>query len=90
MRGVVFSVESVMGHLQYGHLHGIRHLQKGTCKEYYTLQKGTCNDTEMPQGQKARERQTELAIRAIAVYGVATVSRIDKIIGLFCRISSLL
>ena len=24
------------------------------------------------------------------VYGVATVSRIDKIIGLFCRIASLL
>jgi len=60
------SLESVKGHPQYGHPHGIRHLRTGTCKEYYTLQKGTWNNTELPQGQKARERQTELIIRAIA------------------------
>ena len=59
------SLESVK-HPQYGHPHGIRHLRTGTCKEYYTLQKGTWNNTELPQGQKARERQTELIIRAIA------------------------
>ena len=30
------------------------------------------------------------ATHSFVTYGVATVSRIDKIIGLFCRISSLL
>jgi len=32
----------------------------------------------------------EDALDALCLYGVATVSRIDKIIGLFCRILSLL
>jgi len=34
-------------------------------------------------------RQIEFLTKLV-VYGVATVSRIDKIIGLFCRIASLL
>ena len=39
---------------------------------------------ELPQ----RQRQLELILDL--TYGVATISRIHKIIGLFCRISSLL
>jgi len=35
-------------------------------------------------------RGPHIAASNLAGYGVATVSRIDKIIGLFCRISSLL
>ena len=41
--------------------------------------------------EKERERQKETwRDRGIARYGVATVSRIDKMISLFCRILSLL
>jgi len=37
-----------------------------------------------------RVHVSRTAEEGVAVYGVATVSRIDKIIGLFCRISPLL
>jgi len=49
--------------------------------------------------ERERERERESVCAFVFVklvfvttpsYGVATVSRIDKIIGLFCRISSLL
>jgi len=51
------------------------------------------------EGERARERERErererdkacLCASKCDRYGVATVSRIDTIIGLFCRISSLL
>jgi len=38
----------------------------------------------------SRIEEAQRFMRVCLHYGVATVSRIDKIIGLFCRISSLL
>jgi len=56
-------------------------------------ERGSAKEKEKDR-EKERKRERERACwvspAQLFTYGVATVSRIDKIIGLFCRIASLL